>query len=135
MLWETSVQIVHDEVTDDGNPGWVSTAGSPKVTLLCLAPFRPKARQQPTEGKACRYSRVADRGNRVERTRLCTSDFGRTSVTQISGIETSDWFDLRLITDLRDSEGRLLKQTVILEAGRKLGECPPGMQVHVPEAG
>ena len=130
MLWETTTHLVSYKVVDPNYPGKSSTAGPPQTRELCLLPYKPKVGKVPNTDVDCRYERVDDRGEKISRLRICTSEFGAQFKTRITGIETESYYDLRLVTDLRDRNGKLLTQVVMLEAGRKLGECPPGIEVH-----
>lgn len=134
MLWETTTHTVFDKVADPENSKWTSNVGPPQTLKLCLLPYRPKAGKVPNPEINCWYSKVADRGDTISRVRICTNEFGVRSTTRITGIETEDYFDLRLVTDMRDRNGKLLKESVLLEAGRKLGHCPAEMEVHKPFA-
>jgi hypothetical protein len=130
MLWETTTHTVFDKVVDPAKSKWTSNAGPPQTLLLCLLPYRPKVGKAPKADINCWYSKVADRGEMISRVRICTGEFGVRSTTKITGIETEDFFDLRLVTDMHDRDGKLLKQSVLLEAGRLLGKCPPDMKAH-----
>ncbi len=132
MLWETTTHWVFDKVVDPENSKWTSSAGPPQTVRLCLLPYKPKKGKVLNPEVNCRYSKVADRGETISRVRICTNEFGVQSTTRITGIETEDYFDLRLVTDMRDRNGKLLKESVLLEAGRKLGDCPADMKVRTP---
>jgi hypothetical protein len=132
MLWETTTHMIFDKVVDPEKSKWTSSAGPPQTLQLCLLPFRPKAGEVPNANINCWFSKVADRGERISRIRICTNEFGVRSKTKITGIETENYFALKLDTDMRDQNGKLLKELILLEAGRMLGECPPDMKVHKP---
>jgi hypothetical protein len=132
MLWETTTHMVFDQVVDPEKSQWTSTAGPPQTLQLCLRPYRPYVEKVPKADANCWFSKVADRGEKISRVRICTGEFGVRSTTRITGIETEDYFDLRVVTDMYDRNGKLLKHSVLLEAGRRLGNCPPDMPIHRP---
>ncbi len=129
-LWDTRVETVSHRLYDNQRKGWQNRTGQSLTNQLCLLPYKPKPGKVPLADADCRYTKVADRGERVTRRRVCTNEFGIRWETGITGTETATHYDLRQSTVVKDRSGRKLEDELIRETGRMVGDCPAGMRVH-----
>jgi Protein of unknown function (DUF3617) len=126
MLWNTHVELVSEKSNDGRRVGKWFDRRSEK---LCISPFRPKVGVIQKDGSNCRYTRVSKRGSKIFRKVTCDGDPSRSFETVIRGTETADSYNNHLVTTLRDDNGKIISVTEMLETGRRIGECPEGMNV------
>jgi hypothetical protein len=127
MLWESTTQIVSDTLHDKNYKHWTNTTGPPETSQLCVLPYRPKVGKVPTLGN-CSYSKVINRNGRILRKRICTNEFGIKWETKITGLETSNHYEFRLASKMKSKNGELIKETIMIETGRLIGDCPLGTE-------
>ncbi len=127
MLWDTNVVLVSENYKDGRPKGKWSNPGPKK---LCLRTFRPKVGAIDKDGADCRYTRVSRRGIKIFRKVICVGYPSGSFETVVRGTETDDAYNTRLVTTLRDDNGKLVSVVEVLETGQRIGECPEGMPVE-----
>lgn len=100
--------------------------GNPRPERACFPGGTPKV-GGPFLGGRCAYTRVADRGDRADRSVSCPPSKGAAETIEITGTLAPDRYSLRILSRRTDSAtGRTLQAVETFEEGRRLGPCPEG---------
>ncbi|HEX8669277.1 MAG TPA: DUF3617 family protein [Allosphingosinicella sp.] len=127
-LWEVRVSAPKEELAalpPKERAQVEAMLNPPEAGRQCFRGAVPTVGQKTLEGR-CAFSRVADKGARVERTMSCKSVRpGTLDVIETTGTRSAERYDFRIVSRRIDAAtGRTITQARTREQGRRLGPCP-----------